>query len=209
MTIKKGGVRMKRPAKVFSVVILVLFVLVNIPNIAICFVYSMPDDAKEDSVCFLAPELTWNSTITDVRGVFGEPIETVSENGDALDDVLGRIKRYTFSAVFENHPMEVRTTSRSFSPFTLFRRKKVYKYTFVIECNSEQDERDVFDRLGEMLVRSKASDSCFHYSKEDNKLLASTYYGPIWADYIADYEIMYEEGGVNEVVFKIDSVFDL
>lgn len=49
---------MKKAVKIVSVITIVLFILVNIPNVAICFIYSMPDDAKEDSVSFLTPELT-------------------------------------------------------------------------------------------------------------------------------------------------------
>ena len=206
---KKGGVSMKKAVKIVSVFTLVLFILVNIPNVALCFLYSMPDDAKEDSVCFLTPELTWNSTISDVREYFGEPVETVSEKADAFDIVLGRIKTDTFSTVLENHPVEVKATRRCFSPFTLFRRKKVYKYTFTIKCNDAQDEKAVFDRFCGQLIESRASDGRFHYNKEGNVLTAVRYYGPFWSGDDAEYQIEYIEGGADEVVFKMSSVFDL
>ena len=183
---------MKKAVKIVSVITIVLFILVNIPNVAICFIYSMPDDAKEASVCFLTPELTWNSTISDV-----------------FDVLAGRIKTDTFSAMFENHPMEVKATRRCFSPFTLFRRKKVYKYTFIIKCNDAQDERIVFDNLVKNLVESTKPEKSVYYNEEENKLSKSVYYGPIWADYFVNYEIEYSENDACEVVFKISSVFEL
>lgn len=200
---------MNKAVKIILIVTLVLLVLANIPNIAICFVYSMPDDAKEDSVSFLTPEFTWNSTIADVRNCFGEPTESVSKKGDVFDVVFGRIKTDTFSTVFENHPVEVKATRRCFSPFTLFRRKKVYKYTFTIKCNDAQDERAVFDRLGEMLVESRADDDRFHYNIEENVLTSVRYYGPLWTGDDAEYQIEYIEDSADEVVFKMSSVFDL
>lgn len=200
---------MKKAVKIVSIITIVLFILVNIPNVAICFIYSMPDDAKEASVCFLTPELTWNSTISDVREYFGEPVETVSKKADVFDVLAGRIKTDTFSAMFENHPMEVKATRRCFSPFTLFRRKKVYKYTFIIKCNDAQDERIVFDNLVKNLVESTKPEKSVYYNEEENKLSKSVYYGPIWADYFVNYEIEYSENDACEVVFKISSVFDL
>lgn len=200
---------MKKAVKIVSVITIVLFILVNIPNVAICFIYSMPDDAKEDSVSFLTPELTWNSTIADVRNCFGEPTESVSKKGDVFDIVFGRIKTDTFSTVFENHPVEVRITRRGFSPFTLFRRKRVFEYTFNIKCNDVQDEKAVFDRLCGQLIESRASDNRFHYNKEGNVLTAVRYYGPFWAGDDAEYQIEYIEGSADEVVFKMSSVFYL
>ena len=200
---------MKKAVKIVSVITIVLFLLVNIPNVAICFIYSMPDDAKEASVCFLTPELTWNSTISDVREYFGEPVETVSKKADVFDVLAGRIKTDTFSAMFENHPMEVKATRRCFSPFTLFRRKRVFEYTFNIKCNDVQDEKEVFDRLCEKLIESRASDDRFHYNKEGNVLTAVRYYGPFWSGDDAEYQIEYIEGSADEVVFKMSSVFDL
>ena len=200
---------MKRAVKIILIVILVLLILGNIPNVAICFIYSMPDDAKEDSVSFLTPELTWNSTIADVRNCFGEPTESVSKKGDVFDIVFGRIKTDTFSTVFENHPVEVRITRRGFSPFTLFRRKRVFEYTFNIKCNDVQDEKAVFDRLCGQLIESRASDDRFHYNKEGNVLTAVRYYGPFWSGDDAEYQIEYIEGSADEVVFKMSSVFDL
>lgn len=196
---------MKKAVKIISVITIVLFILVNIPNVAICFIYSMPDDAKEDSVSFLTPELTWNSTIADVRNCFGEPTESVSN----FDIVFGRIKTDTFSTVLENHTVEVKATRRCFSPFTLFRRKRVFEYTFNIKCNDVQDEKAVFDRLCEKLIESRASDDRFHYNKEGNVLTAVRYYGPFWSGDDAEYQIEYIEGSADEVVFKMSSVFDL
>ena len=197
---------MKKAVKIIAVIVLVLFIIVNIPAVALYFIFPMPDDAKDDSVCFLAPELTWNSTIADVRDCFGEPVESVNEECDAL---FGEIKTDTFSTMFEDYPMKVKVTRRGFSAFTLFRRKRVFEYTFNIKCSDAQKEKTVFDSLCEKLIGSKVADKHFYYDKEDNVLFASTYYGPIWLECGIKYQIEYNRGITDEVVFNVISPFDI
>ena len=75
---------MKKRIGIILVIVLVFFTFVNIPGVALYFLFPMPDEAKTDSICFLAPELTWNSTVEDVTEYFGEPFESVEIKGDVF-----------------------------------------------------------------------------------------------------------------------------
>ena len=69
----------KKAVKIISIVIAVLImapiVIFNIQSIIISAMFHMPSEMKEETVCFLAPELTWNSTNSAVKDCFGEPVE--------------------------------------------------------------------------------------------------------------------------------------
>ena len=121
---KKGGVVMKKAVKIISIVIAVLImapiVIFNIQSIIISAMFNMPSEMKEETVCFLAPGLTWDSTRSDVEECFGLQVKDshyIEETGKVIE---------TYNASYENRLMTVETTRCAFVITDVFHKCRIH-----------------------------------------------------------------------------------
>lgn len=194
---------MKKAVKIISVVIAVLvmapIVIFNIQSIIISAMFHMPSEMKKETVCFLAPGLTWNSTKADVNDCFGEPVQKIEHLGDTGNELI------TYDALYENRPMTVDATVRAFTPTDVFHKRRVHYYNFDIECYDENDEKVVFKKLCSDLINDKADNKRFTCSNEgENEFSARINYGATDISYTIRYDVY---DGRNKVYFSADAMY--
>lgn len=191
---------MKKAVKIISIVIAVLImapiVIFNIQSIIISAMFHMPSEMKEETVCFLAPELTWNSTNSAVKDCFGEPVEK-GEYNDVTGDVTD-----TYILQYENRPMTVYTTRKAPLITQLLCKHRVHRYRFVIECADEEDAKLVFEEICNGQLGSKSLSESFCESR--NEVSSEKAYGPCWINCHIRYDI---NDGKGTVILDVDATY--
>lgn len=142
-------------SKVISIVAIIMasvLVLLSIPVIFMQFMFSMPEEMANKTVCFLAPELTWSDKMSDVKECFGIPTAI----GD-YNDVTGT-KEYTYEATYENRKMEVKAERNTF-PYPT----SVFDYCFYIQCADAEDAQKVFDECYNQIMKDNSNEDGFSY----------------------------------------------
>ncbi|MBQ7860635.1 MAG: hypothetical protein IJ349_00330 [Clostridia bacterium] len=194
---------MKKAVKIIWIVIAVLImapiVIFNIQSIIISAMFHMPSEMKEETVCFLAPGLTWDSTRSDVEGCFGLQVKDshyIEETGKVIE---------TYNASCENRLMTVETTRRAFVITDVFHKSRIHRYDFDIECSDENDEKVVFEKLCSDLINDKAANERFTCSYEsENKFLARITCGATDISYAIKYDVY---DGMNKVYFSVNAMY--
>lgn len=184
---------------VIAVLIMAPIVIFNIQSIIISAMFHMPSEMKEETVCFLAPGLTWDSTRSDVEGCFGLQVKDshyIEETGKVIE---------TYNASCENRLMTVETTRRAFVITDVFHKSRIHRYDFDIECSDENDEKVVFEKLCSNLINDKAANERFTCSYEsENKFLARITCGATDISYAIKYDVY---DGMNKVYFSVNAMY--
>ena len=188
---------MNKAVKIIAVAFSVIFVLITLYNTIICeLIFAMPSEMKKEAVCFLAPELTWNSTNSDVEDCLGEPVEK-GEYNDVTGDVTD-----TYALQYENRPMTVYTTRKKLFITGLLCKHRVHRYRFIIECMDEEDAKLVFEEIcNEQLGSVSLSESFF---ESRNEVLSEKAYGPCWVNCHISYDI---NDGKSTVILDVDATY--
>ncbi|MBR5202092.1 MAG: hypothetical protein IKW45_02400 [Clostridia bacterium] len=142
-------------SKVIGIVAIIMasvMVLLSIPVIVMQFMFSMPQEMANKTVCFLAPELTWSDKMSDVTKCFGTPVES-----GIYSDITGT-KTNKYITEYENHKMEVNAERNTFPHPT-----NVFDYYFAIQCTDEKDMQKVFDDCFNQIVEDNANETKFTY----------------------------------------------
>ena len=191
---------MEKSIKIISIIVAVIvfgpLVLSNVLSLTVAVVFlRMPSEMKEDSVCFLAPGLTWDSTRSDVEGCLGSQVEEsyhIKETGKVME---------TYNASYENRLMTIDTTRRAFVITDVLHKSRIHRYDFDIECSDENDEKVVFEKLCSELINEKADNERFICFREgENEFLARiTYDGAADVSYTIKYDVY---DGRNRVYFS-------
>ena len=165
---------MKKAVKIIGVAILSVFLLVVLYNsIVVDIFFAMPSGMKKENVCFLAPGLAWNSTMSDVKDCFGEPVEKSDYN-----DITGAVIN-TYKSEYMNRPMTVYAERDAFLVTMPFHRLRVFSYTFIIDCSDREDAKVVFAELCDGLTDSEKANERFECEiYNDNEFSAKIGYGP-------------------------------
>lgn len=193
----KGDVIMKKAVKIIAVAFSVIFILITLYNTIIGeIIFVMPSEMKKESVCFLAPELTWNSTNSAVKDCFGEPVEK-GEYNDVTGDVTD-----TYILQYENRPMTVYTTRKALLITQLLCKHRVHRYRFVIECADEEDAKLVFEEICNGQLGSKSLSESFCESR--NEVSSEKAYGPCWINCHIRYDI---NDGKGTVILDVDATY--
>ena len=190
---------MKKLLKIVLIIAILALILPNLWSVIVISIFSMPSEMKKESVCFLAPGLTWNSTVSDVNNCFGEPVKKGKCN-----DVTGTVTD-TYKIQYENRAVTVRATRRPLADIEISDKRGVFYYSFDIDCSDETDEKAVFEKLCNELIDDKGDNKRFRYEKEDyNEFSAYIDYGACSISYNIKYDIY---DGENEVYFNADAVY--
>lgn len=142
-------------SKVIGIVAIIMasvLVLLSVPVIFMQFMFSMPEEMANRTVCFLAPELTWSDKMTDVTKCFGTPVKS-----GVYDDITGT-KENTYETKFENRKMEVRAERNTF-PYPT----SVFDYCFYIQCTDAEDAQKVFEECYNQILNDNANEDGFSY----------------------------------------------
>lgn len=194
---------MKKAVKTISVIIVIIIMLPlflsNIGSLAVSVMYHMPSEMKKESVCFLAPGLTWNSTRSDVKECFGQQ----SKESYHIEETCKVME--TYNVFYENRLMTVDTTRSAFVITNVLHKSRVHRYDFDIECFDENDEKVVFKKLCSDLINDKADNKRFTCSNEgENKFSARINYGATDISYTIKYDV---NDGRNKVYFSADAIY--
>ena len=193
---------MKLKRKIILTIIAIIMaplVLSNIWSFVVEGIFRMPSEMKKEEVCFLAPGLTWNSSMSDVAEVFGKPVEK-----GVYNDITGNTEN-TYETEYQNHPMTVYATKRAFMLTEMFCRNKVHEYVFLIECFDEEDARSVFENLCSGLVEVvKSNERVENLKNSENEFALSINYGAPRISY--DIEL-FETNGEYTVRFVADALY--
>ena len=141
--------------KVISIVAIVMasaLVLLSIPVIFMQFMFAMPEEMANKTVCFLAPDLIWSDKMSKVTKSFGEPVKS-----GVYNDITGT-KENTYETKFENRKMEVRAERNTF-PYPT----NVFDYVFYIQCVDADDSQKVFDECFNQIVKDNSNEPGFTY----------------------------------------------
>lgn len=149
---------MNKVIGIISIVLASVLVLASLPVIFMRVIFPMPEQMKDKTVCFLAPDLTWSDKIADVTKSFGEPIEKGSYN-----DITGT-KTYKYETEYKNHKMEVSAERQTFPTPT-----NVFDYCFYIQCEDAEDAQKIFDECYNQILEDNADDEYFSYEIVDNE----------------------------------------
>lgn len=157
--------------------IIVFFIIINIYLFLACSVFSMPSEMKKETVCFILPGLTWNSTISDVTDCLGKPVEAGDYNG------ITETVTYKYKTEYDNHPVTVYVTKNAFKITDITCINKVHNYSFVFECADINEEKSCFKKLSEELIKNKISNELFEYEETENEFYAKIWYGSVGITY--------------------------
>lgn len=186
---------MKKLFKVILIISSVALVLFNVWALVVNNT-TMPVEMKNETVCFLAPGLTWNSSVSDVKECFGEP----SVKGK-YNDVTGKVTD-TYTSEYKNRPMTVQTTRGAFFITEILLKRRITGYHFIIECADDNDAKLVIKELCNVLINDNKQ---YIYEKEnDSKFSAYIDYGLCTVYYDIEY---YTDCGENDVCFYIDAYY--
>lgn len=147
--------------KVISITAIILssvLVLVSLPMLFFRIFTPMPEQMKDKTVCFLAPDLTWSDKMSAVTKSFGTPVER-----GVYDDLTGTISN-TYVTEYKNHKMEVRAERQTFPNTT-----NVFDYGFYIQCEDAEDAQKIFDECYNQILEDNADDEYFSYEIIDNE----------------------------------------
>lgn len=186
---------MKKIFKVILIIASVTLVLFSVWTFVVNNT-TMPSEMKNETVCFLAPDLTWNSTMSDVKDLFGEPLVKGKYN-DVSADVTD-----TYATEYKNRPMTVHTTRKAFFITELLLKRRITGYHFIIECADDNDAKLVIEELCDGLIDDNKE---FIYEKETNSYFSAYIdYGLCTVYYDIEY---YSECGESDVCFYIDAYY--
>ncbi len=190
---------MKKAVKIVLIIVILALILPNLWSVIVISIFPMPSEMKKESVCFLAPGLTWDSTVSDVSNCFGEP----EKKGD-YNDVTGNI-RNIYKTQYENRTMMIYATRKSFTVTGMLQKRRVHHYSFHLDCFDEENEKLVYEKLCNELINDKGDNKRFRYEKEnDNEFSAHMDYGACSISYNIKHDIY---DGENEVYFYADAVY--
>lgn len=189
---------MKKAVKIISLIILIPLIILNIYSAVIFTLYSIPKEMKNESVCFFIPELTWNSTFSDVKKQFGKPVEAGQYN-----DVNGTVEN-TYKTEYSSHPMTVYASTSAFRITELFHKRRVFDYAFCIECKDEKDSAAVFNELCEGTTKQFVSNKNFTSEIDGDDVYYTVSYGPC----SVSYNIWYDKNdGENNVRMYVRALY--
>ena len=168
---------MKKAVKIISLIILIPLIILNIYSAVIFTLYSIPKEMKNESVCFFVPELTWDSSFSDVNKQFGKPVESGKYN-----DVNGTVEN-TYKTEYNSHPMTVYASASAFRITELFHKRRVFDYAFCIECKDEKDSAAVFSEIYNGIIKSNLSNEKFNSEQSEEEVRMTVSYGPCSVTY--------------------------
>ena len=178
---------MNKAISITAIVLSVVLVVLALPAVFFRVTTPMPQQMKGKSVCFLIPELTWSSSMSDVTRCFGDPIEKET------DYELTGTKSNTYETEYENRKTTVYAKRQMYPRIT-----DVYSYSFYVECADEKDTLKVFSDFYGRIVEDNEDDPYFSYEEsEPNHIFFSINYGATGIRY----ELKYED---NEVFLHAD-----
>lgn len=143
---------MSKVIGIVAIIMASIMIILSIPVIFMQFMFSMPEEMANKTVCFLAPELTWSDKMIDVTEYFGTPVKS-----GVYDDITGT-KENTYEATYENRKMEVKAERNTF-PYPT----SVFDYCFYIQCADEKDTQKVFDECYNQIMKDNSNEDGFSY----------------------------------------------
>ncbi len=181
---------MNKVISILAIIMACVMVLVSLPAIFFRIITPMPQQMRGKSVCFLAPELTWSSSMSDVTRCFGDPVEK------ATDYEITGTKSNTYKTVYDKRTVTVYAT-RQMYPYNT----DVFSYSFYVECANEQDALKVFNDFYNQIIQDNKNDEYFSYEEwEPNNISFSINYGATGIHYDLEWED-------NEVFFHADCLY--
>lgn len=181
---------MNKAISITAIILSSILVLVSLPAVFFRVITPMPQQMRGKSVCFLAPELTWSSSMSDVTRKFGIPVE----KGEYCD--ITGTKSNTYKTEYENRKVKVYATRQTYPHKT-----DVFSYSFFVECANETDAQKVFTDFYNQLVKDNKNDEYFSYEEMDeNEIWFSINYGATGIHYELEYEY-------NEVFLHADCMY--
>lgn len=158
---------MNKVISIVSIIVASALVLISLPMLFFRIFTPMPEQMKDKTVCFLAPDLTWSSSMSDVTRCFGDPIEK------ATDYELTGTKTNTYETTYKNQTIQIDATRQMYPHNT-----NVYEYYFRIECDDKQESTMVFASILNELVEDNSNDEFYNYDEPDeSSVMISIDYG--------------------------------
>lgn len=181
---------MNKAISITAIVLSAVLAVVSLPAVFFRIFTPMPQQMRGKSVCFLAPELTWSSSMSDVTKKFGTPVE----KGEYCD--ITGTKSNTYETEYENRKTTIYATRQTYPHNT-----DVCSYSFFVECADEKDALKVFSDFYGRIIKDNKNDQYFSYEEwETNDISFSINYGATGIHY----ELKYED---NEVVLYADCMY--
>lgn len=181
---------MNKVISITAIILSSILVLVSLPVVFFRIITPMPQQMRGKSVCFLAPELTWSSSMSDVTREFGTPVE----KGEYCD--ITGTKSNTYETEYEGRKTTVYATRQTY-PY----KTDVFSYSFYVECADETDAQKVFTDFYNQIIEENKNDKYFSYKEwEPNNISFSINYGATGIHYDLEWED-------NEVFLHADCMY--